>query len=186
MTSAQNTNEIVNEELQAAIEEGSSRAVVEIWGIILSNIEADSKGKIRPAYAMKMTSLWPFLTLAKLPAYMEHYYAILLEARAVLKELVAGKEEEIFSHTGEEDGTENAEVYKRLLVEWQKVIARFEEAWDVTHEDAGAQIAAMSEASAFLLASTGLVGHLDHIGFKLTEEESLALAAEVSAYRETL
>ena len=54
---------------------------------------------------------------------------------------------------------------------WRQHLMTAEREWDINSEGAAAELAALQDAAGFLFGPTGLVQHLDVIGFSLTPED---------------
>ena len=150
-----------------------------IWRELLSNIDTERNARITLAQAQKITSTWPQLEYGDVPAYLDMYYEFLQEMRGiVLAELDSDpKAEEQF---GDDDAVENRQHYINILFNWNLATSRWEKQWNTTAHNAAIGVAAIVDAHSFFLSQTGLVAHLNEIGFQFTEEDSAKLAQELA------
>lgn len=165
---------------------GFTVSVLEAWRNVLGNIESSMAERISPREANRVVGSWPKLSFQDVPAYNELYHRYLLELRDVLDEVIEG-DEKAFTRVGKEDAEENAGHYRELLFQWQAVVLRWEHEWDAGADDSHIRLAAIADATGFYLnQGTGLVNHLEAIGFQYTDEDRDDAAEKLQAVREGL
>ena len=147
-----------------------STSLLEMWSVVLSNIDAEQGSKISPQAAMGVLSKWPTLTMRDVPLYVSHYYDLLSEYRDVLGKVVEHNPK-AYLHTGEKDPELNRALYFEVVGRWQKTQREIEEAWSVESETAAIELAALADSTNFILGATGLVAHLEQLGLEPSEEE---------------
>lgn len=167
------------EALGAKPEDVTPRTILEIWREVLSNIEVSRAQPIPGVVAHKVVSTWPKLSYQDTVEYYEQYHDILVELREVLHDLLA-EHPDALQFTGitadgqPEDLVENSKHYQDLLVSWNLVLEKHELDWRAGAPDSHISIAALIDAREFFFARTGLTGHLDTIGFQLSDEDFMA------------
>lgn len=187
------TTELTDEDLAAISaslydesSEGLTVSVLEAWQNVLGNIEESSKERISPREANRVVGSWPKLSFQDVPAYNVRYHELLLELRDILDEVIAS-DDKAFSRVGEADAEENAEHYKELLFRWQAQVLRWEHAWDAADPASHIELAAIADATGFYMnQGTGLINHLEAIGFQYTDEDRDTAAERLRAVREGL
>ena len=154
-------------------EGATKRSLLTIWTELLSNVEKNAENPIPAPVAAKVVASWPFLSFQETAQYHRVYHDILLECRDELREIVA-ENPDALDWTGEEDGQENHELYREVLVRWHMLLDDHEARWRAEDSDSHIWIAALADARAFFFSQVGLAGHLDTIGFSLTDGEFMA------------
>lgn len=154
--------------------EPTRRTLLEIWQEVLANVEKSKATAIPMNVAHKVVASWPKLSYQDTVRYHELYHDHLLELREVLNDLIA-RDPAALSFTGEgEDLEANGHHYQDLLVSWNLVLEHAEMEWRAEQEDSHIRVAAIVDARHFFFASDGLTGHLDSIGFQLSDEDFMA------------
>jgi hypothetical protein len=126
------------------------------------------------------------MTFALMPAFVALYFDFMARLVEVLEVEISTDPDCLKWHSVEEDLEENAGHYKALLTDWQKTILAAELAWDPTHAEAPAYVAALGEISQFFFGEIGLTGHLGAIGFNFTEEDQQKLAEALTEFQAEL
>ena len=70
------------------------------------------------------------------------------------------------------DAEFNHDAYVEVLQLWTEEINTAQQTWHLQMQYPMANAAALANASGFLVGDTGLVAHLDAIGFELTDEDT--------------
>lgn len=144
------------------------RTLLEIWNAIFDSLEANEAERISPETAVRVTQMWPLLTIQDVPLYHERYFARLRELRTTLHMFVADFPEAL-EHT-EDDAEKNGDIYTGLLIDWQVRIQDWQLAWDVSEPTSHVQLAADADALNFTVGQHGMANHLSEIGFDFSEE----------------
>ena len=166
--------------------DGDSQAVereitlLESWLSVLSNAEGARGVRATPSETIAGLSRHAgLLTLADIPAYFDQYYELLTGAYDIVRAQVEDNAEAL-NASKEDDAELNWKHYANIYMLWRQHLMTAEREWDINSEGAAAELAALQDAAGFLFGPTGLVQHLDVIGFSLTPEdiEMMATAAE--------
>ena len=147
----------------------ATHTLLEVWSSILGDIETMRAEAISMASASQTLNSYPFLRLRHLSEFHERFYDHLLEYREVLEAEIA-TDPSCFKHV-EDDAEKNREHYLNLLVAWQVLALRHQEAWDHADKDAAAEFAAISESTLFVVGDNGLIAHLGAIQFPMPAED---------------
>lgn len=193
MSETTNTSaELTDEDLaaiQASLDEGTEavtrRSVLEIWHELFSNVETVAKERVTPGLAMNIVSTWPKLSVQDTPRYHAIYHELLGQARDILdlEVLPEGEARDLaFARTGDDDADLNEDLYNTLLLEWQKLVIRWENTWDAAHPEAHITAAVIADVHKFILSGSGIVEYLSQIGFRYTDEMKAAHAEELEAF----
>ena len=70
-----------------------------------------------------------------------------------------------------DDAEANWKHYANIYMLWRQHLVTAEREWDINAEGAAAELAALQDVAGFLFGPTGLIQHLDAIGFSLTPED---------------
>lgn len=157
------------------------RTLLEIWRVIL---EPARTGELReepisPQWATKMVGTYPEIRFADVRKIHEGVFALAGVLAGILEEEIERDDECLKKANADEDGQENAHHYKSLLTAWQVYLQNEELAWNPDAELASVHLAVLSEVQQMFLGETGLVAHLDNIGFEFTEADQEALAKDL-------
>ena len=172
--------------LSAKENDGDSQAVereitlLESWLSVLSNAEGARGVRATPSETIAGLSRHAgLLTLADIPAYFDQYYELLIGAYDIVRAQVEDNVEAL-NVSKEDDAELNWKHYANIYMLWRQHLMTAEREWDINSEGAAAELAALQDAAGFLFGPTGLVQHLDVIGFSLTPEdvELMETAAE--------
>ena len=149
------------------------RTLLEIWRAILEPAVSGEmrKDPISPQWATKMVTTYPGVSFADVDDIHHGVFDMSAELAAILDEEIASDDECLKKATAEEDAEENSGHYRALLAGWQIHLLKVELAWRPTSPKAAVELAILSEVQQMFLGQTGLVGHLDTIGFKFEESD---------------
>ena len=157
--------------------DGDSQAVereitlLESWLSVLSNAEGARGVRATPSETIAGLSRHAgLLTLADIPAYFDQYYELLTGAYDIVRAQVEDNVEAL-NVSKEDDAELNWKHYANIYMLWRQHLVTAEHEWDINAESAAAELAALQDAAGFLFGPTGLVQHLDVIGFSLTPED---------------
>ena len=163
--------------LSAKENDGDSQAVereitlLESWLSVLSNAEGARGVRATPSETIAGLSRHAgLLTLADIPAYFDQYYELLTGAYDIVRAQVEDNAEAL-NASKEDDAELNWKHYANIYMLWRQHLMTAEREWDINSEGAAAELAALQDAAGFLFGPTGLVQHLDVIGFSLTPED---------------
>lgn len=172
--------------LSAKENSGDSQAVereitlLESWLSVLSNAEGAREELIAPSETIAALSRHAnLLTPADIPWYFDRFYELLVGAHNIVLAQVEGNVEAL-NASKEDDAEVNWKHYANIYMLWRQHLVTAEREWDINAESAAAELAALQDAAGFLFGPTGLIQHLDAIGFSLTPEdlEMMDAAAE--------
>lgn len=172
--------------LSAKENDGDSQAVereitlLESWLSVLSNAEGARDERITPSETIAALGRHAnLLTLKDIPGYFDRYYELLIGAYDIVRAQVEDNVEAL-NVSKEDDAELNWKHYANIYMLWRQYLMTAEREWDINSEGAAAELAALQDAAGFLFGPTGLVQHLDVIGFSLTPEdiEMMETAAE--------
>lgn len=163
--------------LSAKENDGDSQAVereitlLESWLSVLSNAEGARDERIAPSETIAALGRHAnLLTLNDIPAYFDRYYELLIGAHNIVLAQVEDNVEAL-NVSKEDDAELNWKHYANIYMLWRQHLMTAEREWDINSEGAAAELAALQDAAGFLFGPTGLVQHLDVIGFSLTPED---------------
>ena len=157
--------------------DGDSQAVereitlLESWLSVLSNAEGARGVRATPSETIAGLSRHAgLLTLADIPAYFDQYYQLLIGAYDIVRAQVED-DAEALNVSKEDDAELNWKHYANIYMLWRQHLMTAEREWDINTPVAAARLAALQDAAGFLFGPTGLIQHLDVIGFSLTPED---------------
>ena len=150
-------------------EEQLTHTLLEMWEEILSHAETEKKAQVLPSEALRILQQWPMLTARELPAFYEEFYRLLGRGLYHVQK-VREKYPEHVNHV-DDDAEFNHDAYVEVLQLWTEEINTAQQTWHLQMQYPMANAAALANASGFLVGDTGLVAHLDAIGFELTDED---------------
>ena len=172
--------------LSAKENDGDSQAVereitlLESWLSVLSNARGARDERITPSETIAALGRHAnLLSLEEIPWYFDQYYQLLIGAYDIVRAQVEDNVEAL-NVSKEDDAELNWKHYANIYMLWRQHLMTAEREWDINSEGAAAELAALQDAAGFLFGPTGLVQHLDVIGFSLTPEdvELMETAAE--------
>ena len=163
--------------LSAKENDGDSQAVereitlIESWLSVLSNAEGARSERTTPSETIAALGRHAnLLTLKDIPGYFDRYYELLIGAYDIVLAQVEDNVEA--PNVSKEDDAElNWKHYANIYMLWRQHLMTAEREWDINSEGAAAELAALQDSAGFLFGPTGLVQHLDVIGFSLTPED---------------
>ena len=157
--------------------DGDSQAVereitlLESWLSVLSNAEGARDERITPSETIAALGRHAnLLTLPDVPWYFDRYYQLLIGAYDIVRAQVEDNVEAV-NVSKEDDAELNWKHYANIYMLWRQHLMTAEREWNITDGFAAARLAALQDAAGFLFGPTGLVQHLDVIGFSLTPED---------------
>ena len=163
--------------LSAKENDGDSQAVereitlLESWLSVLSNAEGARSERTTPSETIAALGRHAnLLTLEDIPGYFDRYYELLIGAYDIVRAQVEDNVEAL-NVSKEDDAELNWKHYANIYMLWRQHLMTAEREWDINSEGAAAELAALQDAAGFLFGPTGLVQHLDVIGFSLTPED---------------
>ena len=163
--------------LSAKENDGDSQAVereitlLESWLSVLSNAEGARSERTTPSETIAALGRHAnLLTLDDIPWYFNQYYELLIGAYDIVRAQVEDNVEAL-NVSKEDDAELNWKHYANIYMLWRQHLMTAEREWDINSEGAAAELAALQDAAGFLFGPTGLVQHLDVIGFSLTPED---------------
>lgn len=163
--------------LSAKENDGDSQAVereitlLESWLSVLSNAEGARSERTTPSETIAALGRHAnLLTLDDIPGYFDRYYELLIGAYDIVRAQVEDNVEAL-NVSKEDDAELNWKHYANIYMLWRQHLMTAEREWDINSEGAAAELAALQDAAGFLFGPTGLVQHLDVIGFSLTPED---------------
>ena len=163
--------------LSAKENDGDSQAVereitlLESWLSVLSNAEGARDERITPSETIAALGRHAnLLSLEDIPWYFDQYYQLLIGAYDIVRAQVEDNVEAL-NVSKEDDAELNWKHYANIYMLWRQHLMTAEREWDINSEGAAAELAALQDAAGFLFGPTGLVQHLDVIGFSLTPED---------------
>lgn len=163
--------------LSAKENDGDSQAVereitlLESWLSVLSNAEGARSERTTPSETIAALGRHAnLLTLDDIPWYFNQYYELLIGAYDIVRAQVEDNVEAL-NVPNADDAELNWKHYANIYMLWRQHLMTAEREWDINSEGAAAELAALQDAAGFLFGPTGLVQHLDVIGFSLTPED---------------
>ena len=163
--------------LSAKENDGDSQAVereitlLESWLSVLSNARGARDERITPSETIAALGRHAnLLSLEDIPWYFDQYYQLLIGAYDIVRAQVEDNVEAL-NVSKEDDAELNWKHYANIYMLWRQHLMTAEREWDINSEGAAAELAALQDAAGFLFGPTGLVQHLDVIGFSLTPED---------------
>lgn len=149
------------------------RTLLEIWRAILEPAVSGEmrKDPISPQWATKMVTTYPGVSFADVDDIHHGVFDMSAKLAAILDEEIASDDECLKKASAEEDAEENSGHYRALLAGWQIHLLQVELAWRPTSPKAAVELAILSEVQQMFLGQTGLVAHLDTIGFQFEEAD---------------
>ena len=173
--------------LSAKENDGDSQAVereitlLESWLSVLSNAEGARSERTTPSETIAALGRHAnLLTLDDIPWYFNRYYELLIGAYDIVRAQVEDNVEAL-NVSKEDDAELNWKHYANIYMLWRQHLMTAEREWDINSEGAAAELAALQDAAGFLFGPTGLVQHLDVIGFSLTPEDMELMDAAAEA-----
>lgn len=167
-------------------EPGPYRTLLELWRAILEPAVTGEMRKepISPQWATKMVTTYPGIGFGDVEGIHHGVFNLAAELGEILDNEIASDDEALKKANAEEDATQNGQHYKDLLAGWQIHLMQEELTWNPSDPDAAVTLAILSEVQQMFLGQTGLVGHLDSIGFQFDEADQAQLQEHLLAARD--
>jgi hypothetical protein len=174
--------------LGEAREQAPYRTLLEIWRALLAPaVEGEmSKQPISPQWAVKMVTTYPGVGFTDVEAIHYGVFNMAAELAALLDAEIDEDDECLKKPSATEDAQENAVHYRNMLAAWQIYLLTEELAWHPSAKGAAVDLAILSEVQQMFLGQTGLVAHLDTIGFQFTEDDQAELQQRLNDAREAV
>ena len=153
-------------------EVATERCLLEVWAAVLDSVEGVGAKPIPINVAAKVVASWPALSYQDTKRYHELYHRVLGEARDLLTDLLQ-ENPDAKSWVGDEDAEHNHGLYRDILVGWHNLLDDYEQEWRAEDEGSHIWVAVLIDVRAFFFSRMGFAGHLDSIGFSLTDGEFL-------------
>ena len=165
---------------------GPYHTLLQVWRAILEPaVDGDMrKDPISPQWATKMVTTYPEIRFSDVLAIHHGVFDRASDMAKLLDEEIASDDECLKQATSEQDRDENSAHYRNMLASWQIYLINVELEWRPDDPDASIQLAVLSEVQQMFLGQTGLVAHLDSIGFQFTEADQAELAELLSGARQ--
>lgn len=157
-------------------------SLLEVWRVVLEPARSGEmrSDPISPQWATKMVTTYPEIRFSDVLAIHHGVFDMAGELGQILDDEIATDDECLKVPSAEEDAIENAEHYRNVLTGWQIHLLQEELMWEPQDLDAAVKLAILSEVQQMFLGQTGLVAHLDSIGFQFTEGDQAELQAKLS------
>jgi len=152
-------------------EEAPYRTLLEAWRALLSSAREIPDDPISPQWATKIVQTYPEVRFKDVEDIHVGVFHVTAELADILDEVIASDDECLKRTSAEEDAQENAHLYRRCLIDWQVFFVEREALWSPSQKNAAVQLAVLSEVQQMFFGPTGLIGHLDTIGFQYTEDD---------------
>jgi len=161
------------------------RSLLEIWRAVIEPAVSGEmrKDPISPQWATKMVTTYPGISFADVEGIHHGVFDLAAELGALLDEEIASDDECLNVTSAEEDVELNSGHYRNMLIAWQVHLMLRELSWKPSDSSAAVDLAVLSEVQQMFLGQTGLVAHLDTIGFQYTDEDQAQLADALMAKR---
>jgi hypothetical protein len=141
----------------------SDHTVLEIWQKVLGNIDLAKQERITTTNAFKVLHAYPFLAPKDLVAYYAAFYYCLEQYRDVLAFEIDTDDKCLEWTDPELDAENNRHHYTNLMVNWQRLALSMRTDWVPTSENAGAELAALSDSQSFMLGEKGIINLLSQL-----------------------
>lgn len=173
-------------ELGEAQPQAPYRTLLEIWRAVL---EPAIVGEMRqdplsPQWATKMVTTYPGVGFSDVEAIHHGVFDKAAELAQLLQDEIDSDDECLKKANAAEDEAENSGHYRNLLAAWQIYLVRQEMAWHPSNSTAAVELAILSEVQQMFLGETGLVAHLEQIGFQFDDDDKAELQAHLVDARE--
>ena len=165
------------ESLRIPLEGETPRALLDTWSQLLDSIELTKAEPIAIVVAARIVASWPFLTFQETARYHELYHDLLIECRAIVRDYI-NDNPGCLNWVGDEDVENNHAIYTGIIVDWNLLLDRYESEWLAEDDESHLWVAVIADTRAFLFSGTGMIAHLDAIGYQLSNEDFLAALAE--------
>lgn len=176
-------------ELGEAQPQAPYRTLLEVWRAVLEPARNDEMrtDPISPQWATKMVTTYPGIGFSDVENIHHGVFDLAGDLAQLLDDEIADDDECLKVASAEEDAERNAVHYRNMLAAWQIHLLTEELSWHPSDPVAAVTLAVLSEVQQMFLGQTGLVGHLDSIGFQFTEGDQAELQQKlVDARRQAL
>ena len=157
------------------------RTLLELWRALLSSSRDIPNDPVSPQWATKIVQTYPEIRFKDVEDVHVGVFTMTAALADLLDEVIASDDECLKKADAAEDSVENAALYRRCLIDWQVFFVEREALWSPSQKNAAIQLAILSEVQQMFFGQTGLVGHLDSIGFQYTEEDQQELSQALVA-----
>lgn len=172
------------EQMVAEQDAGPHRVLLETWREVLKPAETEALKKVTPSNAVRIVQQYPQIKVQEMETFHKEYFAGLQQLRDILHMEIESDPRCLTYESVEDDRDLNGYHYKNLLLLWQQAIQQWELDWDCTDPNAHIGIAVISEVHKMFFSQTGIVAHLDQIGFQFSEDDVAELQSILEEQRE--
>lgn len=168
-------------EMPEAAEPQPYRTLLELWKVLLASSRNMIDEPVSPQWATKIVQTYPEIRFKDAEDVHVGVFAMTAALADILDRIIAEDDECLNKLDAQEDAEQNAVNYRRVLTDWQVYFVEQEAAWRATDKAAAVKLAVLSEVQQMFFGQTGLVNHLDSIGFQYTEADQQALTETLVA-----
>lgn len=163
-------------------------AILEVWKAYLDPAEGATETPPSMDWVGIIMANWAHVLkdFSQLKAVQKHYFRIILDAKAVLDDVVESDPDCYDVSTAAEDAERNKDHYRHMLLQWQKVLLVEQANWDIDDPESAEIFVALGEVQNQLLGKQGLANLLGVISLPWTEEEQEELTQELHEFRKEL
>jgi hypothetical protein len=158
-------------------------SILEIWREVLVPSFTERKKKITPQWANRIVTTYNGVVFSDMHYFRDRYFDKIEELFTILVTEIEGDDECLNVTTPEEDVEANTHHYLNVLTNWQKAFLQWELDWTPAADDAGVELAVISEVHRMFFDQNGLTALLDQIRFEFTDADRDLLAAELNDLR---
>lgn len=162
------------------------RPILYIWKEVLSHAPHEATLPITPQFATKMVNKHPEVRYRSMLDFRDSYYSKMIELAHIIDVEISTDEECLSYTTAEEDLEHNSEHYKNIILAWNMTFLDWELSWDCMDDNAGLEVAVLSELYDIFFGPTSISAHLDNIKFDFTEDDQTQLAEALAEYRDSV
>lgn len=163
--------------------EAEHRPILEVWREVLEGGRAEAKHRISPAWASRITSMYPQVKVQDMATFKDQYFGKIEELHQHLLFVMETDKKITQQTTIAEDLEHNRVHYIQVITLWQTAVLNWELEWDCTDVDAHVELAAISEAHKFFFGAQGLIALLEQIELKFTEDDTADLMAVLEEFK---
>lgn len=171
-------------EMPEAAEPAPYRTLLELWRVLLNTSRTVPDEPVSMQWATKMVNTYPEIRYRDVEDIHVGVFALTAELADILDEIIESDDECLKKVDAQEDAEQNAHLYRRALIDWQVAFIEREARWRATDKGAARELAILSEVQQMFFGQTGLVGHLDTIGFQYTEADQEELTKALVAAKD--
>lgn len=164
------------------------RTLLEIWRAVLEPaVKGEMKSEpISPQWATKMVTTYPEVRYVDVMDIHYGVFEMSASLAEILEQIIETDDECLKRTSAEEDAQENAPLYREVLARWQIYFIEQELAWRPLDASAATDLAVLSEVQQMFFGPTGLIGHLDSIGFDFTDADQEALQKRMTEAKDEI